>query len=686
MKIVLSTSPHVRHPAVLLNDFSAAQIMMYSFAPVGLLSLIGALRRDLGSYVHVGLFDVNSAIDFHNNKLSDQFYKVIAESIVMEGPDVVGFMTECDSYHHVLQMCQEIKELNPRIIIVLGGPHATSVAMETLKRYHCIDAIVKGEGEKSFVELIRSYLTGSELSIPGVAQRLRGVIHDGGSSALIECLDELPNVAYDLYVPSENEEIFLEVGRGCPFSCSFCSTAPYWGRRHRVKSPDRILSEIATVRSMYGASRIHFTHDLFTVDQRWVARVCDALKSANLGVEWTCSARTDTVSEKILDLMKEAGCGAVYFGLESGSNAMLKKINKPISIDRSVELISYCRDIGIRANAGFIVGLPGESIEELQQTFECYERVVNVGCKPTHIFAYCPFNGAGGYPGDSELIINNHFLDIPLVASLDLANRKLVTSEPDLFGAYRRSKNSALGSLGDGYLFGVDEFTPLVESLLAPTMYLSERTEGLLYLYKSWILWIEKKNDISSNSSYRRWYGSPNAFCEFLIHFAELNCAEKHLLAYLKFASHALKLGITNSSQASVTMAGFRTLEGVRAQPVVLNTVVSAKHVISILSISYDISGFLSWKCGESLPESILVESCYVWVKVEEETRLLRTGEIGAKVIKLLSSDDSTVASLWVKMLNDENSSLSADCYALQKWIESAISQGLLSELGETHA
>src|SRR5262249_48402881 len=149
------------------------------------------------------------------------------------------------------------------------------------------------------------------------------------------------------YRPDPGEEMFLEVGRGCPFQCEFCSTAPYWHRRHRVKSPTRILEEIRTVQHLFGTKRVHFTHDLFTTNGTWVKSMCEALIGAGSPVGWTCSARTDTVDEYLLSLMKEAGCSAIYFGLESGSERILREIKKNIPLSHSLEIISTCRRVGI---------------------------------------------------------------------------------------------------------------------------------------------------------------------------------------------------------------------------------------------------------------------------------------------------------------------------------------------------
>src|ERR1043165_5098113 len=133
MRILLATSPHVRHMAVLQSDFTPDQAMMYSFAPVGLLALAAVLREDL--QIDPALFDTNHEIVTGRIRLGKAFYQNAAERICAQEPDVLGYMTECDSYHHVLQIMEQVKRRRPACVCVLGGPHASAVARATLTRH-----------------------------------------------------------------------------------------------------------------------------------------------------------------------------------------------------------------------------------------------------------------------------------------------------------------------------------------------------------------------------------------------------------------------------------------------------------------------------------------------------------------------------------------------------------------------
>jgi radical SAM superfamily enzyme YgiQ (UPF0313 family) len=511
MQIVLATSPHVRHPAVLQNDFVPNPAVMYSFAPVGLLALSAVLRKDLN--IEPVLFDLNQNIVSGAIALNRNFYRTAADRICEHNPDVLGFMTECDSYHHVLQIAEQVKKMRPECRFILGGPHASAVARQTMERRSFVDAVVLGEGELSFRDLITSYLNGSAESTSGVIQRTAdGQIQDGGQRALAPELDELPIPAYDMYHGSHEEEIFMEVGRGCPFQCTFCSTAPFWKRRHRVKSPARILEEIRLVQKLFHSRRVHFTHDLLTTDKHWVTSLCNALIQAGTPVKWTCSARTDTVDRNLLELMAASGCNAIYFGIESGSQRLLREIQKDVPIEKSLEVLHICRECGITPNAGFIVGFPSEDRASLTDTFTTFERALRLGAKPTHIFGFCPFAQSSLYQQLDSLECHKHFLDIPMDENLDKANRAMIAAEPELFRSYFRPVSPEFGTL----LYGIDEFSCIVEPVLLPALEIARAWGGMVNVYEKWTEWIETKNILAGASPNRRFYGTPLRFCEFV--------------------------------------------------------------------------------------------------------------------------------------------------------------------------
>ncbi|MGH9348431.1 MAG: B12-binding domain-containing radical SAM protein [Vicinamibacterales bacterium] len=646
MRIVLSTSPHVRHPTVLQNDFVIDQAVMYSFAPVGLLALSAMLRATL--QIEPVLFDLNQQIATGAIRLDSSFYRNAAARISSHEPDVLGFMTECDSYHHVLQILEQVKQLRPECRCVLGGPHASAVARQTMERRPFVDAIVIGEGERTLPDLVRAFAAGSAAPVPGALRRggLMGIL-DGGSRPLASSLDELPIPAYDLYRGTPDEEIFIEAGRGCPFQCTFCSTAPFWQRKHRVKSPKRILSEIALVQVLFGSHRVHFTHDLLTTDRHWVTHLCEALIAAGAPVKWTCSARTDTVDRALLELMAAAGCYAIYFGVESGSARILQDIKKAIPIEESLDVLRLCRDIGIRPNAGFIVGFPTEDRVSLLDTFTAFERAVELGTRPTHIFGFCPFASSSMYGSLDTLACDGHFLDIPMDGGLDAANRALIASDSQLFGSYFRPRID----VSPTRLQGVDEFSSILEPVALPALRLSRAVGGMLEVFDRWTAWIERRNIAAGASPHRRFYGSPQSFCEFVVEELRAVCAaDDPMLQLADVIRTGFEVARTWSRLPPTTMATHRSVEVPQVSPSVqlgdqlrLNTVIATKQV------DYDLVPLLDAPPDQA-PDLERKRTYLMWdLSDDRQVRLSRVDPFLYMALEHLQDGPQPVASLLVE-------------------------------------
>jgi radical SAM superfamily enzyme YgiQ (UPF0313 family) len=687
MKVLLSTSPHVRHPAVLQSDFEPDPSVMFSFAPLGLLSLTATLRVERPD-ADCELYDLNRRIISGAIPLDDGIYSGAARDICAHTPDVVGFMTECDSYHHVLQIAAQIKALSPQTAVVLGGPHASLVARQTLDRVTGVDAVVIGEGERTFPELLDSLTASTPWAVPGALISVRrdsrngsARVLDGGPRELIADLDRLPIPAYDLYRPDAGEELFVEAGRGCPFQCTFCSTAPYWNRRHRVKSPQRLLDEVMYVRELFGVTRAHFTHDLFTTDRKWVRRVCRALIDADVPIRWTCSARTDTVDEPLLAEMAEAGCDAIYFGIESGSDRILREIRKQIPLEHSFAMLDACKRAGITPNAGFIVGFPTEDAESARDSFAAYERALRLGCRPTHLFVFCPFAGASIYPQLQELECTGHFVDVPLTEPIASKNRETVANDSDLYGAYFRPKLPGLVPDEPHAVSAMDEFSPLVEATLAPALALARHCGGMYEVFSRWLRWIQARNDKRDTALYRRAYGSPTAFASFLVeHLRAIPAASPAMIAAARAVEVNLGVVAGASSVSATSMAGYRSLSTPSldgGRDLTLDSVVSADSIRAMLALDYDVTPVLA---GEPEPELVAEPTYLVWHQTGQgAVRLLRVGRSVFSALEAIRERPLTVGELLLEQLRADPETASADADALLDSLAEATREGLLT-------
>jgi hypothetical protein len=162
--------------------------------------------------------------------------------------------------------------------------------------------------------------------------------------------------------------IYIEAGRGCPFRCTFCATAPFWERKYRVKSVEQIIDEIRFLHEEYGYDAFMLVHDLLTANRKFVDSLSEAMIDARLPVEWMANHRTDINLHGVLPKMKTAGCWAMFFGIESASERLQKAMDKGLKREDVVSTITGLSDLGITSTCSFVIGFPDETPEELGKT------------------------------------------------------------------------------------------------------------------------------------------------------------------------------------------------------------------------------------------------------------------------------------------------------------------------------
>ncbi len=286
--------------------------------------------------------------------------------------DVVGATSVTMNFFGALRIIQDAKSIDPGVVTVMGGPHVTFDAVETLRRYPDVDIIVMGEGEETVRELVPILDGGGDLStVRGIAFRSGGEIVVTETRELIRDLDSLPLPARHLLPISRYRALGFPVSiitsRGCPNSCIFCLGRRMVGKVVRHRSPAAVVDEIEHILS-YGFSRINVADDIFTANPRKVSAVCREIRRRNIRFTWSAFSRVNTVTPEMLAEMRDAGCDAVSFGIESGNPEMLKQVKKGITLKQARNAVQMCKGEGVLAHASFIVGLPGETAETLEDT------------------------------------------------------------------------------------------------------------------------------------------------------------------------------------------------------------------------------------------------------------------------------------------------------------------------------
>ncbi|MCP4630474.1 MAG: B12-binding domain-containing radical SAM protein [bacterium] len=311
-------------------------------------------------------------------------------------PRMVGLTAVTMTFDSAMGVIWDIKRLNSNIITVMGGPHVTFCAADTLKVHSELDIIVLGEGERTIVDLSRAMDKDRNWSsVKGIAFRRKSEICYTAPREPIADLDLLPEPARELLPLGRYRAlgmpISLTTSRGCPFKCIFCVGRKMVGSKVRYRNPGKVVDEMSYLNTL-NFHQINIADDLFTANRKHCLAVCDEILSRGLKLTWTSFARVDTVSEELLTKMKEAGCSAVSFGVESGNPTILEKIKKGITREQVVAAVNMCRQAGVLPHASFILGLPGETPQTIRETMDFGEQLKELGLSyGFHLLA--PFPG-----------------------------------------------------------------------------------------------------------------------------------------------------------------------------------------------------------------------------------------------------------------------------------------------------
>jgi radical SAM superfamily enzyme YgiQ (UPF0313 family) len=262
---------------------------------------------------------------------------------------------------------------------VAGGPHATHLARPLLTRHAALDAVALGEGEETMLEVANAVRDGASWrAISGLAWRGEGGIVFTPPRAPLSNLDGIPHPSTH-YVSTGVDRIaqfeFLITSRGCPARCTFCSTPEFWGTRLRFRSADHVLDELRHLQARHGLVTVSFRDDTFTVDKKRTLDLCRKILASDLHLLWDCQSRVNAVDEERLLWMRRAGCQHIQYGVESGSRAVLERLNKGIALAQIEQACRLTRRVGMDLSVYLITGVHGETELDVQQTLRLIRRI-----------------------------------------------------------------------------------------------------------------------------------------------------------------------------------------------------------------------------------------------------------------------------------------------------------------------
>lgn len=361
--------------------------------PMGMIAIYSYLKS---KGVNVKFIDTQFA-----EYSKDDIRKLILEDNELK---IIGIPVFTNSAYYSFNTTKFCKQVRPDLTIVLGGVHVTVLPERTLQECPWADYIVIGEGEITFYELV-SRLAGGKTptDIAGIGYRANREIKINSPRPYIQNLDELPLTCYEdidlsRYVPHPTQYKILPnfpflTQRGCPYQCTFCEAAIVHGKKIRHYSVERVINELEILVREFGARGIYFQDSTFTINRNYTLQLMEKMIEANLNLQWACNTRCDRVDAELLQLMKRAGCWMINYGLESANQESLDILKKGFQVEQIIKSIEMTKKIGIAAVGNFILAIPGENQEMVENTIKFAKKLL-----PDIALFYLPVP----YPG-SEL-------------------------------------------------------------------------------------------------------------------------------------------------------------------------------------------------------------------------------------------------------------------------------------------
>lgn len=341
---------------------------------------LGVVAPSLGiGYMAAVLEQNNIDVDVLDSCALELSYDEIGEEIIKRNPDIISISALTPTIGSALDSADKIKSVKPEAIVVLGGYHP-SFEYQSVLEEESVDVVVRGEGEYTMLDLVQTIEDGRDLKeVEGLAFKDKdtGELIVTPDRPIIHDLDELPFPAFHLF-PMEKYKILnittnvatIITTRGCPMQCSFCSSAALHGRHLRRRSYKNVVDEIEMRLKEENIDTIAFMDDTFTLDVKFVRNFCEEIKRRNLKFWWGCTTRVDTLNEELLEMMKDAGCITLFMGVESADQQMLDKMNKNITVSKTINAFKLSRKVGIRTIASCVIGMPEDTKESMRKTIE----------------------------------------------------------------------------------------------------------------------------------------------------------------------------------------------------------------------------------------------------------------------------------------------------------------------------
>ena len=349
-----------------------------------------------------------------------EYQATIISEIKDFNPDLIGLSFLTVGYQRAFNFLKIMKAAMPDKKYCSGGVHTSVKPKETLEAFD-LDFIVVGEGEDTMIEVCERLGSGKDLTnVNGVMYRKDGEIVVNEGREMIKDLDTIPFPARHLidmkpYLKppgiirghADSNQTTIVTSRGCPFQCIYCGSHNIFGRKTRRRSVKNVVDEIEHLHKNFGITGIYYCDDTFTLSPKWVKEYCEELKKRKLDIKWAGQSRVDQTDINLMKLMKESGLVQLDFGVESGSEKILKVLGKGGAGDRKSQIkqsFKLCKELDIRTLATFIIGSPEETKEDIDESFQVAK---DIDADYTAFYFLTPYPGTAIY----EMAIEKGWLD-----------------------------------------------------------------------------------------------------------------------------------------------------------------------------------------------------------------------------------------------------------------------------------
>lgn len=389
MKVVL-VSPNSDNPLIVRHKVRNAKF----HPPLGLLYLASVIKNEFETVL----------VD---SQVYDLTPEQIAENILAFCPDVVGLSVNYTLLsRNAKRIAKCLKETDPSIKIVFGGNFATFFADELMKESF-IDIVVLKEGEISFKSCLQRLAKGKSVrDIPGIVFRENGSVQRNAFTSYIKNLDSLPFPDFTLLEEPKKYSTNIITSRGCIFNCVYCSTQSMW-QNWRPRTPSNIIAEIKEKSEKFNFKYFRFTDDNFCCNKERVRELIGLINNEGIEGQWSFFARNEMIDGEMLELCGKAKCKKIFFGIESGSERILKRLRRAYSIFEVEQKINKALECGILPLVSFMIGMPWETEDDIKQTFDLMQRI-NTPALAVHVFTPYPGTEIHNHPEKYGVLIETH--------------------------------------------------------------------------------------------------------------------------------------------------------------------------------------------------------------------------------------------------------------------------------------